>query len=224
MPRMTFTKTGNDIFDRVKTTFSDESAVQFTSDSVLRWINDAQREVVESNDTLLARAKVDIQPGVNIYPFSGQNVHHIQSIHYNGEILEALTFQDAQTYVINNDAQKASGCPLVWYEYDGDITIWPKPDRSIPQGLVMYFSEDPEELTAMTDRLAIPDIYFNAIFAIVMRSAYFLDENWTAVSATGNLAKDSIERLSLQEAKGATNLYPFPSQDPEDLDWGGYGW
>src|SRR5512138_1815684 len=45
-----------DIITRVRRTFGDEAAVQVTDDDVIRWINDAQIEVVKHNEGALQKS------------------------------------------------------------------------------------------------------------------------------------------------------------------------
>lgn len=217
MPKMRFTMTGTDIFDRVKRTFGDESGVQIRADDVLRWVNDGQRTVIESSPVLLAKATTGAIKGQGTYDFPTRLVHHIQALHFDGEPLRPLSFQDAQTHIFNKETSSESGKPEIWWEYDGDITIWPKPDASLANGLTLYFVEDPKELTALTDPLSIPDSFFNALFGLVMQQAYALDENWQGLQAMKDQANDSLNRLQGQERKEQINLYPFITVDPEDL-------
>ena len=42
-----------DVANRVKRTFGDESGVQVTDDDIIRWVNDAQLEISRQNEDLL---------------------------------------------------------------------------------------------------------------------------------------------------------------------------
>lgn len=216
MPKQRFTMTGTDIFERAKRTFGDESGVQIRQDDVLRWINDGQRSIIESSPILLAKATTSVVKDKGTYEFPDSMVHHIQALHYDGTPLTPLSFQDAQHYIFNKETSAESGTPDIWYEYNGEITIWPKPELDVADGLVLYFVQDPKELTAMTDKLSIPDSFFNALFGLVMQQAYALDENWQGLQAMKDMSVDSLNRLQGQERKEQINFYPFINVSEDD--------
>lgn len=220
MPKARFTLTGQDVIDRVKRTFGDESGVQIVQADVLRWVNDAQRTINESNQVLLAKATRDITGGTAVYDFDDLPVHHIQSLIFDSTPLRPLSFQDAQSYILGKDTPGGDPSwtvPEIWWEYDGEINLWPKPLNSITGGLVLYYVGDPVELTDPAQSLSVPDTYFNALFALVMQQAYALDENWQGMSAVKDMASESLTRLQGQERKQEINLYPFAQVDPDDL-------
>ena len=49
MPAETFTRTTQDVADRVKDSFGDTSGSQITDEMLVRWINDGQQEIVNNN-------------------------------------------------------------------------------------------------------------------------------------------------------------------------------
>ena len=60
MPAEEFTLTGTDVADRVRSQFGDVSGAQLADTAILRWINDGQREIVNSNPILRATKLSDI--------------------------------------------------------------------------------------------------------------------------------------------------------------------
>ncbi len=46
----------SDVITRVRRTFGDEAAVQVTDDDIIRWINDAQIEVIKHNEGALQKS------------------------------------------------------------------------------------------------------------------------------------------------------------------------
>lgn len=217
MGKLKFSYTGQEIYDRAVRTFGDEYSVQVTEADIVRWINDAQRTAIEHNPVLLEKATTSIVAEQATYPFDAANVHFVQALHFDGRPLKPLSFQEAQQWIMENNVSDETGDPVLWYEFDGDYTLWPTPKESLADGLVLYYSKYPEDLTQLSDPLGLPDTYFNVIFGLVMKEAYTLDENWTGFQAFKGDAIEGLNRLSLNERRTQTNLYPFINVDPEDM-------
>lgn len=171
------TRTVSDIATVVKRTFGDESGVQLLDADIIRWVNEAQIEINSKNKVLKKRASIPAieEQSTYILP-SSYRIRQIESVHFNGSPLKPYTFAQAEQEILAIDPQLDQvDTPNSWYEWAGEITLWPKPNTT--DSITVYFTEEPEQLTSTTDLLSLPDKYFNAIRDYVLAQAYEMDES-----------------------------------------------
>lgn len=218
MPRETYTRTGTEVSLDVKRIFGDEALVELKGSDLLRWINAAQREIASSNQTLKGSATSDLTKGQVLYPLpSNSPVYQIQGIHIEGRPLKPVTFQAAQEYINSDDPElKAEGDPKIWYEWDGDIYIYPSSDKDVTAGMTLYYISYPTNLVAASETLQVPDRFYNQVVDYVLAQAYRLDENWQATAYQDQRFRDSMNRHMVNENIVDVNYYPTKVVLPED--------
>jgi hypothetical protein len=218
MPRETYTRTANEVALDVKRIFGDEALVELKGSDLLRWINAAQREIASSNQSLKGSATSDITKGQVLYPLGDNSpVYQIQGIHIEGVPLKPVTFQGAQEYINSDDPELlAEGEPKIWYEWDGDIYIYPSSDKTVVNGMTMYYISYPQQLADLTAILQVPDRFYNQVVDYVLAQAYRLDENWAATSYQDQRFRDSMNRHMVNENVMDINYYPTKVVLPED--------
>lgn len=175
------TKTAQHVISAVKRQFGDEAGIQITDDDILRWINEAQREILTVNRTFKAKAVTDIVGGTYEYLFPEVPIIDIQSIWVDGERIEFKPFQEYEEYIVNNDPQRSSsGKPEVWTEWAGSFIFWPTPDTDITSGITIYYTKGATEVSLASDVLSVPDLYLNRVIEYCMAQAHELDEDYQA--------------------------------------------
>jgi hypothetical protein len=218
MPRDYYTKTANDVATDVKRIFGDEALVELQSTDLLRWTNAAQREIATSHTVLKGRATHSIVEGQSLYevPLSAP-VAQIQGVHINGKPLKAMSFQMAQESILQDDPElDAKGDPKIWYEWDGDLYIYPAPAESKESALELFYLAYPTNLTTLTQTLTVPDRFYNQIVDYVLAQAYRLDENWQATAYQDARFRDSMNRHLAKEDIIDSQFYPTKVVLPED--------
>ncbi|ALY09295.1 structural protein [Arthrobacter phage Jasmine] len=219
MPVEKSTKSVGDVLTAVKRQFGDESGVQINDADIIRWTNDAQREIVDTNTLINAKvATTDVIAGLDTYSMltdpSVVNIANITSIRYNGVVLRPITVQQAEEWgTTSND--RSSGVPLGWYYEEGNVVLFPTPTDSVTDGLKIRFTAYPEDVTNSGSLLGIPDSYFNALVQYVISQAYELDEN--AQMAQMKLAQFE-KSLGMRQNKTTNqgSSYPTIRLDGED--------
>lgn len=172
------TKTGNNVGDYVKRVFGDESGVQLTNDDIIRWINDAQRVIADSNNVIPAKATMSVVANTATYDLSAvtPKINSIASLLLNGRRVGNINVAQAEESLSLADPEGVEvGSPQFWYEWAGEITFWPKPGQNYTM-TIRYFSV-PTDITLMTDTLSIPDDCFTDVCNYVLMKAYEMDEN-----------------------------------------------
>ena len=193
------TQTVNDIASVVKRIFGDESGVQLVDTDIIRWVNEAQSEINSKNKVLKKRASISAVPQQSAYVLpSSFKVRQIEGVHYDGSPLKPLTFSQAEQDILAYDPKlEQEGIPSSWYEWAGEITLWPKP--SADSQITVYFTEEPATLTSTTDLLSLPDKYFNAIRDYVLAQAYEMDESMDVALRKQEQFGNSVLEMSEEE-------------------------
>ena len=166
------TKKVSDVANDVKRTFGDESGVQVTDSDIVRWVNQAQAEIVSKNQVLYATANTTSVAGQYVYSLAELNIQAIRSIHYNGMKLENLTFQEAEEKISRDDPKHtAVGTPEYWYQWgNSDVMLYPTPD-SAGNAITIYYHATPATVGTTSDNLGLPENYYNRILEYVMACA-----------------------------------------------------
>jgi hypothetical protein len=219
MPAEEFTLTGTDVADRVRSQFGDVSGAQLADSAILRWINDGQREIVNSNPILRATKITNIVANQQDYTFPNDKVLAIEAIYVSGYPVKNVSPQAAREYIISIDPTALLNAerPEVWYERAGVITFYPVPNKSITNGLKMEYVKVPANITTFASTLTIPDRYFNELVNYVISQALEMDENYDAASYKNRQFRDGLDRLNLKENLSQTDLYQ--SILPDALDY-----
>jgi hypothetical protein len=209
MPAEEFTLTGTDVADRVRSQFGDVSGAQLADAAILRWINDGQREIVNSNPILRATKLSDITAGQQDYTFPGDKVLAIEAIYVSGYPVKNVSPQAAREYIISIDPTNIldGERPEVWYERAGVITFYPVPSKTIVNGLKMEYIKVPANITTFSNLLTIPDRYFNELVNYVISQALEMDENYDAASYKNRQFREGLDRLNLKENISQNDLY-----------------
>jgi hypothetical protein len=219
MPAEIYTKTGTNVADVVKRQFGDPDGRQITDADILRWINTAQQEIVSQNPILKETIVTGVVAGQDVYEYPSQEVQYIEALHYNGVPLEPYTFQEAQNYILQRKVETTmeNSRPVIWYERNGEVWLYPKPDKTIADILKMFYIKRPADLLSLADPIQLPDRYYQRIIDLVLSRAYQLDENWEAAKYKQAEYITGMDMLANQENVTQVSTYPSISVRVEDL-------
>ena len=221
MPIGPFTKTVQNVMDRVKRQFGDESGAQVTDADIISWINSGQQEINRQSRILKDVATTPTVIGTASYSFPTPRVVDIEILQYNGRPLGHMSFNEFQEYVaINDPSQTYTGTPLYWYEYGANISLYPVPDAV--GTLTLYYVKYPDDVDSAGDTLTIPDNYFDVLLQYCLQQAYEQDDDWTGSAQKQQQIKDSLASLSEDGQRRAKQYYPTITVLDEDTDYGGY--
>lgn len=218
MPAEEFTHTGTDVASRVRTGFGDSSGAQLADSSILSWINDGQREIVNSNPILRATKITDVVAGQSDYSFPNDKVLSIEALYISGYPLTNLSPQAAREYIQAQDPAKLLNAerPDVWYERAGIITLFPVPNKTVSNGLKLEYITNPVSLSLLSSALSIPDRYFNELVNYVIAQALEMDENYDASNMKLRQFRDGLDRLSTKDTLSQDSQYTAIMADPAD--------
>jgi hypothetical protein len=218
MPAEEFNYTGNDVSFRVRSQFGDQSGAQLGDPAILSWINDGQREIVNSNPILRATKITNLVGGQQDYSFPDDKVLAIEAVYVSGYPIQNISPQAAREYIIALDPTSIINAerPEVWYERAGVITFYPVPSTSIANAIKLEYVKNPTPLTLLTQTLGIPDRYFNELTNYVISQALEMDENYSAAAYKLGQFREGLDRLNLKDTLSQTDLYQQLLPDPDD--------
>lgn len=189
-----------DILTRVQRNFGDTANVQIDQTDILRWINDAQREIVLANQLLQSVATSTTVAGTNTYTIPA-DLLTLRSIKHGGIKLRALSLTEAEQYIPNFDdtSNYPSDVPTHFWIWANQLTLYPNPSTANKE-LKIYYTRQPVAVVLLADIPELPVQYHNRLVEYCLQQAYELDENWAAADAkktqftTGvNNTKDNVD-------------------------------
>ena len=206
-----------EIKTRVKRQFGDESAVQLTDADIVRWINDAQREIARTNDEVLETiATAGVTAGTLDYALPS-DLLRLRSVRFGNRKIEGLSLQEANDKIVNveNPTAYQQGVPQYFWVYAGRINLYPVPSATDIDDLKLYYTRLPADVAVDAD---VPELhlkYHLAIVQYVLQQAYEMDEDW---AASGNKSSQFVDNLnSLKESDWQDRTtYPVIMIRPED--------
>lgn len=218
-----------DVVTRVKRTFGDESGIQITDSDIIRWINDAQEQIVLDNEGLMeTTASADTvmdQPEYDV----PNDFSILRSLKYKGYRLKYMSFAEFNEYIDGYSAAPGvspygSGIPEVFMVWNEKITVFPKPSESITGGLTIYYIKHPPTVTLLADDLSIPLQYHNAIVSYCLQQAYELDEDYQKAQLKKEDFNSTVMKLNDRNKWVSQEYYPRITTLPEDENYGNYGY
>lgn len=203
------TKTVQDVFDYVKRVFGDEAGVQLSSADIIRWINEAQREINRQNAVLQQVATTALNAGQAEYTLSGVTpaIYQINSLLINGRRIGNISVSQAEESISLSDPEsEETGAPQFWYEWANTITFWPVP--STAGTIKIRYTAVPADISAAGDTLTMPDEYFMDVVNFVLKMAYEMDENPEMMQAKSVEFNQSLAERGEQFRNAEHMTYP----------------
>ena len=220
MPAETFTRTTQDVADRIKVSFGDTSGSQITDIMIIRWINDGQQEIVNNNAILKDTRFASIVAGQADYSFPSDKVQYIEALYIDGRPVRNVSPQEFREFILREDPNliAKADIPLLWQERAGIITFYPTPQKDFENGLKMEYVKQPTPVTAIGPSflLSIPDRYLNELVSYVMANALEMDENFNAAELKRGQFREGLDRQYLRENTSQISKYPQVMADPDD--------
>lgn len=201
-----------DIKLRVKRQFGDESGVQVTDEDIVRWVNDAMREIAMQNYNVLETVSTAaIVSGTSDYTLPDDTLK-LRAIRYDDKKLDVLSLQEAEQSIIayEQSGNYQKGTPVFAWVYANKITLYPTPDTSGASLLKIYYTRLPVEVT--NNDVTVPELglpYHPRIVEYVLQQAYEMDEDW---AASGNKSAQFVSGLNvLKDAESWVEQATYPT-------------
>jgi hypothetical protein len=166
----------SDIATRVRRTFGDDAGILITDADILRWINDAQREIAVKANLLQVRATTAVAPGVNEVAVPA-NILRLHSVKFQNVKLIALSQNEADQFDLGAVPTTSRATPTHYWLFANTLTLYPAPNTTDPDDLKMYYTRTPVEVTALGDTPELPVEYHNRIVEYCAAQAAEMDND-----------------------------------------------
>ncbi|HET7713138.1 MAG TPA: DUF6682 family protein [Patescibacteria group bacterium] len=204
----------SEIATRVRRQFGDEAGVEITDADIIRWVNDAQREIAVRNNLLQVRATAGAVNGQAEYSIPA-NLVTLHTVLYQNRKLQPLSIQEANDLI--NDGT-ATGIPTHFWQFAGIITLYPAPDTTDPDDIKLLYTRTATEITALDQTPEVPVTYHNRIVEYVMAQAAELDENLNRYQL--KMGEFQTGMLELKDApEWEKDVYPSITAGPADYSY-----
>lgn len=198
----------SDIAMRVKRQFGDEAGVQITDSDILRWINDAQKEICSKSNILEATASVTTVAGTNTFDLPS-DLQDLLTVMYNGTMIQGLSMREAEESIqkVGDPTSQLSGEPNCYWVFASKVYLWPVPDSNTGT-LKLFYNRFPDEVTSTNDTPQLDVKYHKTIVDYCLQQAYELDEDWVASQAKANQVTSAVNDSINSEKWTQQNTYP----------------
>lgn len=218
-----------DIATRVYRQFGDEEAAQVTDDDIVRYINDAQREISVQHDlmqTKKAAATVANQSAYNL----PADILRLRRVAYQGVALQPISQEQADESIPAHDQSVSqgfpTGTPLYYWVYAGQINLYPAPNTDGSTDLTIYYTATIPDLVGLdlvlnrpvadpANVITLPPEYHNSIVDYCMKQAFELDANTQLLALKGQEFQGGLDRIKGAQDWNNQNVYPSMTYTPE---------
>ena len=185
------TLTGANLIDRIQDTLQDTTSVRWPEAELLRYINDAQREIVNFKPEASAtHANVTLTTGTEqTLPSGGLRLIKVTrnvsdaTVSATGKRairivdVDILDSQEPDWHDPTVTGDAAHGTVIKHYAFDPDDPkkFYVYPGVSGDAYIEIVYSGTPTDLSATSDTISVDDIYGNAIVDFVLYKAYLKD-------------------------------------------------
>jgi hypothetical protein len=204
----------NDVVKRVQRQFGDESAVQLEDTDVIRWINDAQKDIAVQNDLMQATGTLPTIVGTTTYAFPSDMIS-MRSMYYNNLRLKYMSQAEYDEYISVNDPDEiSSDDPMFYTKWGNNFRVYPKP--AAVGTLKLLYTQRPPEVDDINDGLSLPLEYHPRIVEFCLKQAYEMDEDWDAAAAKTTQYDAGLSILKENEQTPVKEYYPTITVLPDD--------
>lgn len=204
----------SEIATRVKRQFGDEAGAQITDADIIRWCNDAQREIAASNDLLQVIATTAVVAGTDQYTLP-TDILTLRNVRYAGVKLRFLTPEESTT-LIGTDTTTI-GTPTHYSIFANKIDLFPAPDTTSATNLQLYYTRQPVDVTVVGDTPELPLKYHNRIVEYCIAQAYELDDNYESYEKKMKVFNDGVDKLKGTAEWADQDVYPSISVGVSDF-------
>lgn len=208
----------SEIAKRVYRDFGDDVQAQIDDTDIIRWINDAMRELVLDNKLLEITGTSAVTSGSVSFTLPTTLIE-LQAVKWNGISLQNLTQQEADSYVEINGAatsQLPSGTPCYYWRYGNTINLLPVPDTNGTANIL--YRRLPNDVTATTDTPELPSQWHNRIVEYCKAMACSLDDNMHKSDLHMQAFKGNSAAMKENAGWEQQEFYPHITATPEDTE------
>lgn len=202
----------SDVATRVKRQFGDEYGAQIGDADVIRWCNDAQKEIALQNKLLQTVSTVPTVINQQDYALPA-TLLALRGVRYDKVRLTMLSMDDIDAVVQDRTLDK--GLPQYYWTYGSTLSLWPTPDAV--QNITIYFTATPTALTLVGDSISLPAQFDNRIVEYCIAQAAELDDDLEHYQLKMSQFQAGIDsHKNNPEQVDQEDIYPFITYRPDE--------
>lgn len=164
----------SDIITRVRVAIGDNESISVSDADIMRWINDAMREVAASNQLLQVTGVQNTIVGTEGYALpSAPTLLKLHSVRYDKLKLPIYTRAEAEDRLGIDGTTK--GSPSVAWVWSNKINLWPIPD-SVKE-LEINYTRQPTDVTAVGNTPDLPVQYHRRLVDYCLAQVAEMDDD-----------------------------------------------
>lgn len=172
-----------DIKTRVFRQFGDESGAQIDESDIIRWVNDAQIDIVRRTEILQKEGTIiPVLTGTDEYDPPVDFMFPRRAT-LDGVLLQRTTVEEMDMYQGNREADGMSGLPDRYYIRGLKFVLYPVPESD--GDLVVLYVRQPTAVTAVGDVPEIPLYMHEDIVRYCLQRAKELNEDFDQADRIG---------------------------------------
>lgn len=214
----------SDVTIRLRRVFGDEAAVQVSDDDIIRWINDAQVEIVRNNDAALQKTGfIDLVAGTSQYTLPA-DMFLLRSLRYKYTSMASYSYLRYKNMQQFDDAMDgwdgtlySNSSPCYFTMYEQKAILFPTPDQSAVNGLKILYNQKPTDVVNQSSALGLPLLYHNVILKYCLWQASLLDEDHEPALMYKSNFQEDIDLLQMKETRDPIERYSTITVLEEDM-------
>lgn len=217
---------GSEIALRVKRQFGDEAGAQITDSDILRWVNDAQREIAVHNDLLQTIATTTVVANEDQYPLP-PDVLTLRSVRFGGRKLAHLSQGEVSNFIQSSGAgagSESTGTPTHYSSWGLKIDLYPTPasaNLTAGEKLQIYYTRQPTPMASLVETPELPLQYHNRIVEYCIAQSHELDDNAESYKQKMQQFKEGVDQLKYID-NAEQDVYSSISVSLADVGSGDY--
>jgi len=207
----------SEIATRIKDQFGDDQGGVITDARVMRWVNDAMRDIAVANNLFLVKATAAVVNGQAEYQVPS-NILTLHSVKFQGRKLTGLSQTEADEFQADGSAVP-TGIPTHFWLFGNVLTLYPTPNLNDPNDLLVQYTRTPTEVTAVGNTPELPAQYHNRIVEYCIAQAAELDDDGDTYERKMNRFEVGVQKLKDNAEWEAHDVYPSITVGPADLGY-----
>lgn len=208
-----------EIIQRTQNLHGDTVEAQITQAMIIDWANEAQLELVRKAEVLQGSYATVSLNGTRAYAIPS-DVLRIRRVEYNERRISKVSLEELDTVDSYQTSGDASGEPIYYYEWSGNIYFYPTPSEN-DKVISVYYLKRPTELSAVSDVPDIPEQFHPDLVRYCLSRAKEVDEEYDKAQETMNDFRMRVAETKADAAESDLGSYPAVRALEGDL---GYGW
>lgn len=209
-----------EIATRVKRQFGDEFGAQITDEDILRWINDAMRDICLNNNLLEKKSTTAVVANQQDYSIPN-DLLTLHTVRYGTLKLSAFSLQEADEFISQESAN--TGDPLYYSLWANTLSLYPIPTTAATS-LTLFYTRTPLAVTSLADTPEIPAAYHLRLVEYCIAQAHELDADQEAYQRKMAQFKENVQSTKDNGEWDSRDFYPNISASIDDTEAYGIGY